>query len=613
MKYEAISTKRVLTQGFGLFAIISMMSPLAATAQDAQAAGDDTSRFIETIVVTATKLGQRSLQDTPESVTVLPASTIESAKIDSLRDFVDLTPNLIVRETFRRNESFLTLRGLSTAQGGLPPVSFVIDGVQLGSNDFINQDLLDVERIEILKGPQGALYGQGAIGGAIVVTTKAPTNEFEGFAKVSYGNENSLRVAGGVSGPLAKDRLFARVSGYFRETDGLITNNRGEDISRSEEYNVRGRLRYFAGDALSIDVRGSVTEGEGYCCIQDRVPRNDAGLLLLDVVDEVENPGASSNIFGTDDTSFADASVKIEYDFGAVTLTSITGYASVEQSLFGDADFAEAPAVIQRLTFNTDVFNQELRIGSNGDNRFDWFIGGFYQDRDEEQPLFVGAEITNGGFAPNVIIDLDNQLTSESWALFGQGTFELTEGLEFLVGLRFDRDKQSTIDLNNPEATSARETFEEFQPKVQLSYAWADDILSYVTYSTGFRSGGFTQNTVFDNEVTENYEIGFKGTFAGGLFLVNGAAFRTDYTNQQLSFVVFDGAEARRGVVNIDETTIDGFELEVVAHPTESLDLSVGVGVVDSVVSALTATDPALGDVSGAVGNNSPVVPSFTL
>ena len=566
---------------------------------------------IEEIVVTSRKRVE-NLQDVPEAITAFSERQLELAKIESLRDFVDLTPNLMMRETFRSNESFLTLRGLSSAQGGLPPVSFVVDGVQLGSNDFINQDILDVERIEILKGPQGALYGQGAIAGAIVVTTKAPGNEPEFNIKGSYGKGDSYRVAASASTPIVEDKLFLRLSGYYRDRDGLIDNVRGKNIDFSDEGSIRVRVRY-EGDNLSASLRGSYTEGDGNCCQQDRLPRDANRQILPGVdVDDVDNPGPSSDILGTSDTSFRDVSLKLDYDFESFTLTSITGYAEVRQAVFGDADFAPVPFVKQDLAFNTDVFNQEVRLASGSDSPWQWILGGFYQDRQERQPVFVGAVTPGAGLpVPDVILDLDNEINSESWAVFGQVSYAVTDKLEGLVALRYDEDDQDTVDKNNP-ASFKKASFDQLQPKAQLSYQWTDDILTYFTYSTGFRAGGFTQNTRFDNEETDNFEIGLKGTFLNRRLIVNASAFHIDYSNQQLSFVVFDNNVAQRGVVNIPSTDIDGLEFELQALPLDGLNLSIGVGIADSVVKEIAALDAALGDVSSAEGNRSPFVPSFT-
>jgi len=558
---------------------------------------------LEEIVVTARKREER-LQEVPESVTVFSATQIEQAGIESVRDFVDMTPNLIIRETFRSNETFLTMRGLAGAQGALPPVSIIVDGVQLGSNDFLTQDLVDVAQIEVLKGPQGALYGQGAIAGAINITTKKPTNETEGQVKASYGRGNTYRLSGVMSGPIVEDKLFVRASAYHRSTDGLIKNARGDRIDFSDQ--TSGRLQFvYEGEKLRAQMRGAWTEGDGSCCIQDIAPRNASGNFVG--IDDIVDGLATSNIIGRDSTRFRDASLKLDYDLGGVNLISVSGFADVEQWLFADADYSAAPLRVQDITFATKVMNQELRLASNTSDAFSWIVGGFYQDKQENQAIQVGAEIP-GGINPNLLNQL-NRINSESWALFGQAEYDVTEDLSVLAALRYDRDKQNSRDRRAPVASFKDATFKKLQPKLQVSYKWSPDVMTYATYSEGFRTGGFTQNTKFDNETTRNYEAGFKTTLMDGLMTLNGSVFHIDYSNQLLSFVVFTATESRRGVINIKSTDIDGFELEMNARLTDGLSVSAGIGVTDSTVVAVGTTE--LGAAT-AVGKKSPTVPPFT-
>ncbi|HEY0942593.1 MAG TPA: TonB-dependent receptor [Steroidobacter sp.] len=563
---------------------------------------------LEEVVVTSRKRDER-VQEVPDSIFVLSAAQLEVSNVEGLRDFVDLTPNLMVRETFRPNESFLTMRGLAGAQGALPPVAFIVDGVQLGSNDFINQDLFDIERIEVLRGPQGALYGQGAIAGAINVVTKQPTNTLEGFVKSSYGNGNALRVAGAVSGPLVQDKLFARVSGYYRDSDGLIENARGQDIDPAQEQSVRALLSY-RGERLNAQLRGSYTEGNASCCMLDRVPLDAAGNLLD--IDDVTNPGSSSNILGTTDDELSDASLRLEYDFGPLTLTSISGYAEVSQRIFGDADYTSDAITSQDITFASDVFNQELRLASNDAGRFNWLLGGFLQDRQERQDITVGGDGGPGVIVAPLVLRQKNVVNSRSWAGFAQVSFEATERLELTAAARYDRDEQDSRDTLNRAATFKEATFTEFQPKMQIGYRWTDDFLFYTSYARGFRAGGFTQNTKFDNEVTDNYEIGFKSTMLDGLLTLNASAFHIDYSNQQIAFVILTPTAAVRGVVNIPASDIDGLEVELSARPTNQLTLSAGLGVVDSVIRDVAPNALFGDDILQLRGNKSPLVSPLT-
>ena len=587
----------------------ALCAAVAIASERAEAQADAPSMQLEEIVVTARRR-EESVLEIPESITAFTALDIENKRIDSLRAMVDLTPNVIVRETFRSNETFITMRGISTAQGGLPAASFIVDGVQLGGNEFINQDLFDIERIEVLRGPQGSLFGQGAIAGAINIVTKAPTNEIEGFLRASYGNEASARLAGTISGPIAEDRWFFRLSGYSRDSEGLIENVRGEKIDASDHSGIRARLQYV-GDDLELNIRGSTSSGSAGAAMQDRPILGDDGNPVAP--DDVTNPGPGSNIVGRENTEFTDFSIRIDYDLPGATLTSISALADGQQDVYGDGDFLSADVVFQDLKFTSDVFNQELRLTSDDDQWFRWLAGVFYQERDEVADVFVAYSDRSPVNPGITILNQGNMTTSDSTAVFGQLDFDLSDRTEFSLGLRYDDDEQTTVDQNNPGPTAADATFSKLQPKVQLSHQWTDQSLVFATYSEGFRSGGFTQNDLFEDEETANYEVGFKSRFAGGSVALNASLYRIDYTNQQLSFVIFDEGVAQRGVLNLSDTDINGFEFELTSTPTDNLRMDIGIGYVDAEVkSADTSSLEVLGITATVDGNRSPLVPELT-
>ena len=587
----------------------ALCAAVAIASERAEAQADTPSMQLEEIVVTARRR-EESVLEIPESITAFTALDIENKRIDSLRAMVDLTPNVIVRETFRSNETFITMRGISTAQGGLPAASFIVDGVQLGGNEFINQDLFDIERIEVLRGPQGSLFGQGAIAGAINIVTKAPTNEIEGFLRASYGNEASARLAGTISGPIAEDRWFFRLSGYSRDSEGLIENVRGEKIDASDHSGIRARLQYV-GDDLELNIRGSTSSGSAGAAMQDRPILGDDGNPVAP--DDVTNPGPGSNIVGRENTEFTDFSIRIDYDLPGATLTSISALADGQQDVYGDGDFLSADVVFQDLKFTSDVFNQELRLTSDDDQRFRWLAGVFYQERDEVADVFVAYSDRSPVNPGITILNQGNMTTSDSTAVFGQLDFDLSDRTEFSLGLRYDDDEQTTVDRNNPGPTAADATFSKFQPKVQLSHQLTDEALVFATYSEGFRSGGFTQNDLFEDEETANYEVGFKSRLAGGSVALNASLYRIDYINQQLSFVIFDEGVAQRGVLNLSDTDINGFEFELTSTPTDNLRMDIGIGYVDAEVkSADTSSLEVLGITATVDGNRSPLVPELT-
>ena len=622
-----MTTLRTIGTWGGLLASTILAAGTVTTTPAFAAEPEKAAWAMDEIIVTSRKREEK-LQDVPDSVVVLSSQQLEVSNVNGLRDFVMLTPNLTVRDTFRSNESFLTMRGISSAQGALPPVAFVVDGVQYGSNDFINQDLIDVERIEVLRGPQGALYGQGAIAGAINIVTKDPTNDFEGFGKVSYGRGDTLRAAGSLSGPLVEDQLYARVSGYYKYSNGLIHNNYlDKKVDGIDQWSGRGQL-YYKGESLKIRLQGGYTRGTGSCCFLDKAPfagslaGGDLSYNFIDAngnyvsVDNVGTPGTMTNIEGKTWDRLSNLSLKVDYDFDGVTVTSISGYNHVRQHAYADADYTSASIMVQDLTFKTNVYNQELRFTSNSDGAFHWMFGGYYQKRKENQHILVGTEPADPydreSLVPNAL-NSDLHIRSKLWALFATADYDVTDKLTFTLAGRYDHDAQDSVDSVRPLTTTKSATFKKFQPKAVVSYDWNDSIMTYISYAQGFRPGGYTVTGQFGNEVTKNYELGFKSNLFDGLMVLNAAAYHIDYYNQQISFVDMNTTPPVRGVINVARSRIDGMELELTARPTDKLNLSAGLGVSDSV--ALEIDPSALvpvASVNGIIGNKSPLVPAFT-
>mgnify|MGYP000615411158 CR=1 FL=1 len=204
-------------------------------------AQQDSAGSLEEIVVTASKR-EENLQQVPVAITALSAEMLERAGVNKLSDFIALTPNVSLRESYRAGEVFITVRGITTTQNGWSPVTYTVDGVQATSIDAINQGVLtDIERIEVLKGPQGVLYGAGAIAGAINIITKKPTNDMEYAVKTSYGNGEDFRAPAAISGPIVEDKVLFRIGGYHRDFGGLIedTDGRALDFDRISKVNAR--------------------------------------------------------------------------------------------------------------------------------------------------------------------------------------------------------------------------------------------------------------------------------------------------------------------------------------------------------------------------------------
>ena len=597
---------------------------------------------LEEILVTARKRSE-SVQDIPESITVFSQSQVENAGITRIKDVADLTPNLVLRQSYRMGVVNLSARGLAAPQQGDSPVVVNFDGVQAPAQDFINQDLFDIERIEVLKGPQGALYGAGAIGGAINVVTRQPTNRLEAFAKARLGNKEAWRIVGGVSGPIVEDRVYYRLAGVHQNRDGYIRNSlTGDLLDFLDETVLRGGL-FFDLERLSVDVRASVTDTgagasfyESLPLLPDPVPEIDLlfggplGRLGSDLSQSTfEN---HSNVQTEEERDVTTASLKLECRFDYGVFTSVTGYNDSEQYDYGDLDFQPIDVLIQDVRFDVDVFNQEFRFASDPAGRFRWVAGVFYQERQIfNQVLVVLGDFTVGprSIAESmaqpenfILTDTRDVIESEAVGVFLSTDFDVAEGLVLTAAARWDQVEIDTRYvgedpnlINIPDA-SASATFDRFQPKVNLAYTLTDNVMVYVDLARGFRSGVPNPTSAYAGglprfiapEVADTVEIGIKSTFWNNRALLNAGAFSSDVENRHHYFY---GA-ALQSMTTYDKARVTGLEIDFRALLSDFLTLSGSLGIMDAEITSDELTeyyDVNTGAVALTVNNDGNALP----
>lgn len=603
---KAAGAPKGLLSTTALAGLMALATPaeMSAVAQEttAQAGG------LEEIVVTSRRRAEL-LIDVPQQVTVFSAKDIEDAQITSYQDFANLTPNFSSFENFRRGVFNITVRGIPTVQGGEPPVTILVDGVQVSGLDFVNQDLFDLESIEVLRGPQGAVYGRGAIGGAILMTTRQPSDEMEARAQAIYTSEiDEYRLTGSVSGPVVEDTAYFRLSASHADRDGFIENSlAGGKCDFAEETIFRGALTLKPTDALTINAKAGYLNGDtGASCMNFSY---DADPFLNNGKDFAEDLPRDFKQF--DDRDIQDYSFKIDYETGAGVLTSVTSYQKSDSFSPGDTDFGP---VIQPVFFENPVIvesiNTDLHFVSEPTDSFSWIAGAYYQDRDTRNLLRVGLGPLPLEIEP-FFVNSNQKDISKAWALYGEATYLPTEDLEISVAMRYDEDKRESEDLN-AAGSYIEKTFTAFQPRGSIKYKWDEDLMTYITVGKGFRSGGFNAladiiavgltDRLFEKETATTYEAGMKGTFADGKVNVNLALFRTDFKNQQFYFV--DVVNVARVVLNFPETRINGAELEINATPVEGLDLQAILGIADGEITKGTPQAPK--------GNSSPNAHKYT-
>jgi len=405
-------------------AIAALSVAFAATPAFAQSEAQSSAgaMVLEEIVVTARKRSE-NLQDVPASVVAFTELDIERAGIRSARDFVNLTPNVSMVETQNIAFSFVNIRGLSQVRNVDPTVAVVVDGVLQTTSLGFSKDLYDIQQIEVLKGPQGALYGRNATGGAINITTKQPGDEFEGYVRAGVGNGDSFSVTGALSGPISEDKLLGRLVVSYKDADGWRENpNISEMVDPYEDLSVQGKLLWLISDNVTADLRFSYSDSESRGSgFRVNAPNFNTGFFVstcsqcIDIgttpVAGVPAPLANvvgdPNIYlppqgnrnGLDDREAWVASAKIDWDTDIGTVTSVTAIDSLDHISIGEQFPYYPDSFIQGLqaTFGQnrfhDSFSQEFRITSASDQRLRWIVGAYFAKSELDTMISVNHDL----------------------------------------------------------------------------------------------------------------------------------------------------------------------------------------------------------------------------
>ncbi len=649
----SVSKHLLALAGASAFAVLAAPGFAAAQTSEDQATPTDE------IVVTARQRSE-ALQDVPAQVTAFNAAAIEARGIERPADFIASVPNVTFVETQNAGTSFLVIRGISQARNSEPSAAIVVDGVPMTQPAQFNQALIDIEQIEVVKGPQGALYGRNAIGGAILITTRHPSNEFEGRVMAGYESGPGYELQGAVNVPIA-DNFWMRGAVSYFDTDGHLTNVNTVDASAErnadpvEDLNARLSFLFEPTNNFSADLRLSVDQLDTralYYVINDFFAPSPAPPFTPNPAfndpNSTERP-INLNNSGINERDIYDAALKLTYDTDFGTFTSITGYNSVEEILTGDGyafDPFGASRLLPPFDFNqsqfldVDTFTQELRFTSPADQNFRWIAGGqvFFTDRFIATgnmldtgagvfPVFRTPSINPANPQLSLLADSQDQF---AWAAYLNTSTNLTEQLELSVNVRYDNDtRENTTEtltaslpcVPNPTTCATglvrEETWDDVQPQVILRYEATDDLNLYGSYSRGFRSGGFNQTgvgavavssgffgvgDVFDQETADTFEVGFRSTLLDGRANLSASIYQTK--SEGAYYFIFIAANSTQNLGNIDEVEYQGFDIEFNARLTDNFSINAGYGLTDSEITAFA--DPL------AVGAKAPLVSDYT-
>lgn len=592
-----------------------------ALAQDAGATRDPASR-LDDIVVTARRR-EESLQSAPVAISALPAEELQSARVERLADLAKVAPGLTFTPLFGAQNQLPIIRGAAQTFGQLN-VGVFLDGVYLSGKAGADLEMADLERIEVVRGPQSALYGQNTFAGAINYITQRPTSVLSGDIEGTLGSDGLRKLTVGLSGPIT-DTLGFRIGAYTREFDGFYTSAiDGGRVDWSETSGVMATLDFAPTDNFSAVLRVTASNedsGQPASVVvrNNAFPGTPAGaaatitrnLLYVGQVPSIDadsiwvNTKRTSNEvgdYGTRQDTFR-ASLTLDYDFGAAALTSITSYSdrSAEYTYDGDNTICDraggcpnfgwpfAPAIAQGTTgFATSSadegytdFSQELRLASTTDGPFSWLVGAYYYDGevDAVQRSLSGfgnpAVVAAFGF-PRMVT------TTESLSVFGSASYDISDQLTLTAELRYQTEDQTYVQgPTNASATDAASTatfnlknsFEFVTPRVILNYEIEPGRMVYASVAKGAKTGGFNTNIniaanqrSYDPEYSWNYEVGGKFDWMDGRARTNIALFYTDWTDQQTACqnpLSFGGSSTQRTYTcNVADSTIYGLEVD---------------------------------------------------
>lgn len=623
------------------------------------------SSVLEEIVVTAQKR-EESLSDVPVAVSVVGRNVIEATYTKNMEDLQALVPSVSFRSGNTTRNNALTVRGIGTISFSVaaePSVSTVVDGVVLGRSGQAFGDLYDLERVEVLRGPQGTLFGKNASAGVVNITTRRPADELEGYLSASYFQDNEIILRGRISGPL-NESLRGSLTILDSEFDGFVRNVwNNEKINGYDKQGIRAMLDYDVNDATSVLLIFEDYEADNDCCIDfearqsGRHPNSEAlpSGTGLDLDQRLADHDFETR---TLDSTTA-MSLQVESQVGEHTLTSITAHRTWNNTEFREGDFTSTAGDSNQPVFGVpfqlhDVgpqewrqFSQEIRLASPAGEAFDYQVGLFYWNIDSQRNFTRDASCQNNNGQldaaianhlgamgqPNAQADVDqfiadnnitcnaNDIVSatgfmdtefDNFAVFGQANYRFTDALNLLFGLRYTRDEVSynhnrrNNDIYGRRGVGVRPRFAEpggnqsdtnlsgvadetnVSGKIGLQWDISDTLMSYVTYSTGYKGPAFNvfynmdpdDVNPIDAEESDTIELGFKYSADWGL--VNLAIYDTEIENFQANdFDASDGTTIT-GFTNGGDVETQGVELDFILQPTDYLSLTGGIAVSDA-------------------------------
>ncbi|MEM7058156.1 MAG: TonB-dependent receptor [Pseudomonadota bacterium] len=612
--------------------VTNFLSPYIALAQseNEELVGDE--------IIVGGELLDRTIQESQTSVTVVTGEELERRNDVDLRDIVDRVPGVT---TTGRGTAFVIRgvdeRGIGVGSASAPAITTTIDGARITDFGRTNTTFLptwDVEQVEFLRGPQSTQTGRNALAGAVVVKSKDPVYDTEFKLRLGAGSGRTFQGAFAANEEIIENTLALRFAGEFNSTDGFVENpplDRDDD-AKVQNFNVRGGIRFDPTDDFSAILKISYFDAfDGF---------------QSSLTSQLPSRVVFSDAETSDDAEYFSANLRLAFDFNEnLSIESETTF--VDRRFLFSSDFDNGPEPLATAFEEStgDSFSQEVKLAFEND----WIsavVGGFYTNIEESvngagtipaellvdptATLPTGANLlqTILFLTPNAAVFGSGVSSSEetNFAFFGEVDIEVVDGLRFIVGGRYDRETVDrtttpTTTTNSPllalslpvdQTETISATFDAFLPKAGVVYEFTDDVSLGFTYQRGYRAGGAdfnlatNQQTEFDPEFTNNFEVSFRSTWFDEQLTVNANLFYTDWTDQQVVIQGPTNITVDRFTVNAGSSTLMGGEIDVRARPFDGLDVYGTLGYVETEFQEFTS------DGVSFAGNEFRNAPKFT-
>jgi iron complex outermembrane receptor protein len=555
---------------------------------------------LQAVTVTATRR-EESLQKVPVAVTVVDGEQLERDNRNGVASIAQQVPTLNFRTGASNKDTSLFVRGvgtISTSPGVEPTVATVVDGVVYGRPGQATLDLLDLDRIEVLRGPQGTLFGKNASAGVLNIVTKAPTDQTHGYIDQSYYSGNESRTRFGIGGSLIPDTLKGSVTTLFGTYDGNVHNKaNGQEVNGYNHKGARGKLEFTPNDDVKLTLIGD------YMQSHDDTPNGVISKSLTPAFANALLPVHASNDnrdIESDYRSHVDdinkgLSAQLDWNLGDYTLTSITAWRGWNNTQYQDGDrlaniTAAFPGTEDKGDLDYNQYSQELRLASPKGQFLEYVGGLFYMHGKDEETYrrnLVTPTTTTTGIA-------DYSTTNDSYAVFGESTLNFTSAFRGIAGLRWTHDdleydhrrvsaSATTVSGIQPGTSSSGSVDEDgWSGRLGMQYDLSDSVMAYLTYSRGYKGPAYN---VFFNmqprdtgalkpETSNNWELGIKATTWNDRLTTNLAVFHSEYDNYQANFFDTVAGQVVTRLINAGSVSTEGIEADYALQATRNLKFS---------------------------------------